>query len=189
MAAVIVASFALMVYVDYITGYEFVFSAAYLVPVGLSAWYFGRGAVLLLSLASGAAAWVVDVLGAHPYSNAMFLYWNSFTCFLISYVTGMLLHRLRRTLEERRRTNEDLYRAVEELRRSTEEIRRLQNGLQVVCAWTKQIKVGDRWMTPDEFLSSHLHMKITHGMSPEATRQFEDEISRAAQAGGASVKS
>jgi hypothetical protein len=57
----------------------------------------------------------------------------------------------------------------------------LQNGLQVVCAWTKQIKVGDQWMTPDEFLSTRLHLKISHGMSPEATREFQDELKKGAQ--------
>jgi hypothetical protein len=77
--------------------------------------------------------------------------------------------------------NLDLQQALDELKRSTEEIRKLQNGLQVVCAWTKQIKVGDQWMTPDEFLSSQLHLKISHGMSPAATREFEDELKRRAR--------
>ncbi len=69
--------------------------------------------------------------------------------------------------------NRDLQSALDELKRSTREIRKLQNGLQVVCAWTKQVKVGDKWMAPDEFLITQLHLKISHGISPEGEREFE----------------
>jgi hypothetical protein len=36
-------------------------------------------------------------------------------------------------------------------------------------------------MTPDEFLSTRLHLKVTHGMSPDATREFQDELKQRAQ--------
>ena len=176
MALVSILSLFAMAYIDYITGYELVFSAAYLVPVSLCAWYFRWRAVLLMSIASGIAAFVVDAIDGHSYSHFMIQYWNSFTCLLISLVTGLLLLRLKRTLEERKRMNIDLQQALEEIKRSTEEIRKLQSGLQVVCAWTKQIKVGDQWMTPDEFLSTQLHIKISHGMSPQASQDFETQI-------------
>lgn len=181
MALVSVLSLFVMAYVDYITGYELVFSAAYLIPVSLCAWYFGKRTVVLMSVASGVAAFVVDAIDGHSYSHFMVQYWNSFMCIVISLATGLLLCRLKKTLEDRRQVNLDLQRALDELKRSTEEIRKLQNGLQVVCAWTKQIKVGDQWMTPDEFLSSQLHLKITHGMSPTATREFEGELKRRAE--------
>ena len=171
-ALVCVATLVLMTYIDYITGYELIFSAAYLVPVSLCAWFFGRPAVLAMSVAGAAASWLADRLGGHPYSSAAFLYLNSLTCLLICLVTGLTLHRLKRTLEERKQMNQSLQSALEDLKRSTEEIRKLQNGLQVICAWTKQIKVGDKWMTPDEFLRTQLHLKISHGMSPEAERDF-----------------
>jgi hypothetical protein len=93
----------------------------------------------------------------------------------------LLLHRLKRTLEERSRANQDLQKALEDLKSSTEEIRKLQNGLQVVCAWTKRIKVGEQWMTPDEFLSTQLHLKLSHGMSPEASIEFEKELQRSVE--------
>jgi K+-sensing histidine kinase KdpD len=177
-AMVSIISLLVMAYVDYITGNEIVFSAAYLFPVALCAWYLERRAVWLMSIASGITCWFVDSLSSHAYSNFMFQYWNSFTCFLISIVTGLLLHRLQQTLRERNRMNHDLQQALEELKRSMQEIIKLQNGLQVVCAWTQRIKVGDQWMTPDEFLSTQLHLKLTHGVSPEARREFEEEIRR-----------
>jgi hypothetical protein len=176
-----VGSLLAMAYIDYITGNEIVFSAAYLIPVSLCAWHFSRRAVWLMSAASGCAAYFVDSLSAHNYSNFMFQYWNSFTCFVISLVAGLLLYRLKQTLAERKKMNGDLQKALEDLKRSTEEIRKLQDGLQVVCAWTNRIKVGDQWMTPDEFLSTKLHLKLTHGMSPEASQEFEQELKRRAE--------
>ena len=183
MALASILSLFAMAYVDYITGYELVFSAAYLIPVSFCAWHFSRRAVLLMSIASGMAAFVVDAIDGHSYAHFMIQYWNSFTCFLISLITGLLLLRLKRTLEDRKQMNLNLQQALEELKQSTEEIRKLQNGLQVVCAWTKQIKVGDKWMTPDEFLSSQLHLKISHGMSPAASRDFETQIKLKTQPG------
>jgi hypothetical protein len=167
-----------MAYVDYVTGYELVFSAAYLIPVSLCAWFFGIRAVWLMSFASGLAAFIVDEIDGHSYSHFMIQYWNSFTCLFISLITGLLLRRLKKNLEEREKMNLDLQKALDELKRSTEEITKLQKGLQVVCAWTQQIKVGDKWMTPDEFLSTQLHLKVSHGMSPEASRDFEQQIKR-----------
>ncbi|HEY3856243.1 MAG TPA: hypothetical protein VGO67_17795 [Verrucomicrobiae bacterium] len=181
MAATSIISLVLMSYIDYVTGYELIFSAAYLIPVSLCAWNFGRRAVWLMSVASGLSSWLVDVLSGHSYAQNMVQYWNGFTCFLISLVTGLLLQRLKRTLEERTRMNTDLQKALEDLKRSTEEIRKLQDGLQVVCAWTHRIKVGDEWMTPDQFLKTQLHLKLSHGMSPEASQKFQDEIKRNGQ--------
>jgi hypothetical protein len=182
MGLISVLSLLVMAYIDYVTGYELVFSAAYLVPTGLCAWYFGRRAVWLMALASGFASWFVDMLSGHTYSASAVQYWNGFMCFVISLVTGLLLHRLKHTLEDHARANTELQKALEDLKRSTEEIRQLQDGLQTVCAWTKRIKVGEQWMTPDEFLSTQLHLKITHGISPEASREFEEELERKSRA-------
>ncbi|HWC59570.1 MAG TPA: hypothetical protein VHC44_07730, partial [Verrucomicrobiae bacterium] len=147
MALVSILSLVAMAYVDYVTGYELVFSAAYLIPVSVCAWYLNRRAVWWMSIASGISAFYVDRLSGYPYSHFMIRYWNSLMCLAISLTTGLLLHRLKRTLEERQQMNVELQSALDELKRSTEEIRKLQNGLQVVCAWTKQIKVNDQWMT------------------------------------------
>ena len=57
----------------------------------------------------------------------------------------------------------------------THEIEDLQNQMQVVCAWTGRIKVDDQWMTISDFLSKRLHLKVTHGMSPEAAKEFLKE--------------
>ena len=176
MAVISIISFCLMAYIDYVTGYELIFSAAYLIPVAICAWYFEMRAVTIMSIASGIASWVMDY--GHTYSHSLLQYWNSFMCLVITFVTGLLLNRLKHTLAERKKANTELQQALDDLRASTGEIRKLQSGLQVVCAWTKQIKVGDKWMTPDEFLSTQLHLKISHGMSPEAGRDFQEQLKR-----------
>lgn len=168
MGIVSVACLTVTILMDYATGYELVFSAIYLIPVAICAWHCGRRSVWLMSIATALATWLMDTLEGHPYSHFMFQYWNSFSCLAISLTTGLLLHRLRSTLRERKKANDELQTALKELQSSTEEIRRLQNGLQVVCAWTKRIKVGEQWMAPDEFLSTQLHLHLTHGISPEA---------------------
>jgi hypothetical protein len=155
-------------YVDYLTGYDLVFSAIYLIPASLCAWYIGRRAVILMALASAILSWFAD--SGHPYTNPSIQYWNAFSCLLVSLIGGLLVFRLKRI-------NSDLKDAVSELKRSTEEIAKLRDGLQVVCAWTQKIKVGDTWMSPDEFLSTQLHLKISHGISPEGHRKFEEESS------------
>lgn len=175
MAAISVLSLGAMVMVDYATGYELVFSAVYLIPVSLCAWNCGKRAVWLMALASGLSTWLMDLLEGHPYSHFMFHYWNSASSFAISLTAGLLLHRLKATLKERKQANDELQKALADLKASTEEIRKLQSGLQVVCAWTKKIKVGEQWMTPDEFLSTQLHLNLTHGISPEAYQEVSKE--------------
>jgi hypothetical protein len=173
MAAVSIVSLIIMAYIDYITGSELIFSAAYLVPVSLCAWYFGQRQIWLMSIASGVVSWRIDMLGGHLYSSDTVQYWNGFTCFLISLVTGLLLHRIKVVLTRSNQMSRDLQKSLADLEASTEEIRKLQAGLVVACAWNKQIQVGDRWMTPEEFLTTHLHLTITHGISPEGVLELD----------------
>ena len=58
---------------------------------------------------------------------------------------------------------------------STEKIREMRENLQVVCAWTKQIQVQGEWMSIEKFLTNHLDIQLTHGISPEAVRALVEE--------------
>jgi hypothetical protein len=169
-----------MALLDFATGQELAFSCAYLIPVSLTAWWFSRSWMIGMSAVSGFTAYVVDVLDGAEFSHPGIGYWNAFTCFVLSIVTGLVLSRLKGTLLERKEANEELRTALERLEASTVEIRKLQDGLQVVCAWTKRLKVGDTWMTPDEFLSTQLHLKLSHGISPEAVEELHKSALQAA---------
>jgi len=167
-----VGSLCFMGLLDLMTGQEIVFACAYLLPVALAGWWFSRRWVAGMSIGSGCTAFVADQFDGYSYSHPGIAYWNAFTCLLLSLVTGVALARLRTTLNERKKANEELRRALARLQDSTAEIRKLQSGLQVVCAWTKRLKVGEVWMTPDEFLSTQLHLRLSHGISPEAFEEI-----------------
>jgi PAS domain S-box-containing protein len=62
-----------------------------------------------------------------------------------------------------------------QLSEASAEIEKLRKGLLKICAWTKRIEIDGRWISVDEFLSDHLHLKLTHGMSVEGARIFQKE--------------
>jgi hypothetical protein len=39
--------------------------------------------------------------------------------------------------------------------------------LVILCAWTKRVKEGDKWVPLEEFLERHFQVRISHGMSDE----------------------
>lgn len=41
-----------------------------------------------------------------------------------------------------------------------------------VCAWSKKIRIDGEWFSFDEFLSQKLGLSITHGMHPDAAKEF-----------------
>jgi hypothetical protein len=180
LVVIIIASLGLMAALDYLTGQELVFSCAYLVPVGLTAWWFPRRWVMGMAIMSGLTALLVDHFDGYEYSHPLIEYWNAFTCFVISISIGWVLSRLRQTLSERKAANQELRSALARLEASTAEIRKLQAGLQTVCAWTNKIQVGEEWVTAEEFLKTQLHLEITHGMSPEAFREMGKNLPSAA---------
>ncbi len=62
-----------------------------------------------------------------------------------------------------------------QLEAAAAEIASLRKGLLKICAWTKRIEIDGRWIPVDEFLSDHLHLKLTHGMSVEGAQMFQKE--------------
>jgi PAS domain S-box-containing protein len=67
-------------------------------------------------------------------------------------------------------------RLLGELHASTQTIQALQKGLVKVCAWTKQVQHEGRWMPPEEFLSNHLHINVSHGISEAAREKFVEDL-------------
>jgi PAS domain S-box-containing protein len=63
----------------------------------------------------------------------------------------------------------------EQLSAAAKEIQELRKQLVKVCAWTKRIQINDRWISVDEFLRNYLHLNLTHGMSIEGARLFNQE--------------
>ncbi|HUA69265.1 MAG TPA: hypothetical protein VMA13_12015 [Candidatus Saccharimonadales bacterium] len=175
-AVAVGVSLMLVCYLDYLTGYELTISLFYLIPILFCAWHCQRFAVAFTALLIGVSYWFTDKLSGHIYSHESFRIWNSFNRFAVFLIVGLVIHRLRVVLNEKEQINGELKKSLKELSKSTEEIRKLQSGLQTICAWTKRIKVGEQWVTPEEFLRDQLHLKLTHTISPEASHAFINEL-------------
>ncbi len=176
MLLVSLLSLLVVSYIDYVTGYEILFFVFYFVPVALCGWYLGWWSTLGMAGLCGVSWFVVDRLSQHFYPHEALRYWNASICTIAFAIIGVGLQWLRRVLEQQRRAQEQLRKALEDLEHSTEEIRKLQSDLQVVCAWTKQVRVDGRWIAFDKFLAEKLHLSISHGISPEAMERLKKEL-------------
>ena len=126
--AVIVASFALLIligWLDYVTGYELGFFIFYSIPVGILAWYVGRGPGIAISFASALTWLIADLYAGQKYSSTLMIWWNTgvrSVCFIINAVT---LAKIKQTLDQRK----DLVAALAEAK---QRVVRLE-GLLPIC--------------------------------------------------------
>jgi len=118
-------------YVDYVTGYEFLFFVFYFIPVGLCGWYLGRLATFNLAVLSGVCWFLVDVLSDHHYSYEVIRYWNSFTCFLAFAIVGFAVHHLKRSRDKEQKSRRELEKALAELQDSRERF----GNCKANCRW------------------------------------------------------
>ncbi len=44
--------------------------------------------------------------------------------------------------------------------------------LLTICAWTKKVKVSDQWVPIEDYLTKHVGVTITHGMSEESMNKL-----------------
>ena len=84
--------------------------------------------------------------------------------------------------QELKRALHENQRLLADLRESHKQVEDIRNQFLKVCAWTKRIFYDGQWISMDQFLSEHLHLKITHGISEEAVEKALGEI----KSGGAS---
>lgn len=181
LAAISLLSLLVVSFADLVTGDEFLFFVFYFVPVSIAAWYLGWSAGLTMALLSGASWFVVDKISGHTYAHEAVRYWNGCICFAAFATIALALHRLRCALVARNRSEQALQKALDELKQSTEEIRKLQSNLQVVCAWTKRIRIDGEWVALDKFLAEKLHFSISHGISPEALEEAKKYLKEHAE--------
>jgi phosphate/sulfate permease len=81
--------------VDYLTGYVLVFSAFYLLPVSLAAWYVGGGFGAAISVMSVAAWLTGDVAAGVKYSSLFVPIWNGAIALTVYFVVVKALVSLR----------------------------------------------------------------------------------------------
>lgn len=76
------------------------------------------------------------------------------------------LARLNRELDERVRSR------TRELEASLKELNRMRSTMVRICAWTKRIEDGGRWVSYEEFMQKHFDIRFTHGISEDAWEKF-----------------
>jgi signal transduction histidine kinase len=90
--------------VDYLAGYAIFFSAFYLIPVALAAWFVGRAFGIAISILSVAVSLAGDSIAGADYPNLLIPIWNSAIALTVYFVVVKILTSLRRLhgeLEER----------------------------------------------------------------------------------------
>jgi signal transduction histidine kinase len=88
-------------WIDYVTGYELGLFVFYFIPVGLAAWYGSRGAGLAFAVAAAVCWYIADRMALHPYSNTLFIYWETFMRLVSYFTTALTLSSIRRHVRER----------------------------------------------------------------------------------------
>jgi len=109
------ALLAFTTWLDYVTGYELGFFIFYFIPVSIAAWLVGRRAGVATALASGACWFLSDRMANHPYSNALFIYWETVMRLASYLTTALTLARIRADTVAREHLQARLDAAVEEL--------------------------------------------------------------------------
>jgi signal transduction histidine kinase len=96
--SLVVAGFVLLLligWIDYLTGFEIMFSAFYLLEVGAAAWFVGRGFGLLMAALS-VAVWIGgDFAAGARYSTPLIPIWNALILLVLYSIVVLLLASLR----------------------------------------------------------------------------------------------
>ncbi|MEI7533687.1 MAG: hypothetical protein WCK57_04905 [Verrucomicrobiae bacterium] len=162
-------------FTDYATGYDLNLDILYFIPISICAWYLRRRDVFISAILGGLTWGYADIRAGHLYNNPAYWYGNVLVSFASLLIMGMVVNSLGNNLRKQQLARLELEKMVFELRQSAAEIEKLQGQLQVVCAWTKRIRVAGKWLTFEEFLKQHLHLKLSHGISPEAIEKLTQE--------------
>ncbi len=128
----IVAGLAVLVLigiVDYLTGFEMLFSVFYLLEVGLAAWFVGKGFGVVMSVLSVVVWLGGDMAAGARYSTPLIPIWNALILMVFYFIVVWLLTSLRalhRELETRvQQRTQALRREMAERQRLEEEILRV----------------------------------------------------------------
>jgi len=100
LAVAALAMLVLIGLIDYLSGFEILFSAFYLLEVGLAAWFIGRGFGLAMAVFS-VGVWIGGDMaaGAH-YSNSFVPIWNALILMALYFIIVWLLTNLRSLHQE-----------------------------------------------------------------------------------------
>ena len=83
--------------------------------------------------------------------------------------THVQIRVLQKNLSE---TISNLEQKQRELIASAKQIQELKSAMVKICAWTKQIQIDGKWISIEEYFTSHLGLQLTHGVSDSAAKEI-----------------
>ncbi len=150
----------LVAWVDYITGLELEFSAFYILPVLLAAWFAGRRWAVALALANTIAWSAVDQLAGHVHLSTFYAVWEFMDHALVYLLVAAMVGGLRTGITRQRTLNLELSRALEEVGEL--------KGLLPVCAWCHKIRDDQGyWGQLETYIEARTKASFTHGICPD----------------------
>ena len=172
--------------VDYLTGYALFFSAFYLLPVGLAAWFAG-GAFGVLVSGLSVVVWLVgDFAAGVKYPSALIPIWNgaiALTVYFVVVKTLVSLRRLQLELEERvRQRTAALAMEMEERARLEKELLEINERGQRQIGHDLHDGLGQH-LTATAFASQVLTGQLENKSAPEtdSARQLVKMVEEAIQ--------
>ena len=161
--------------IDYATSYELLVHLFYLAPIAIAAWFGGKSPAWVVATIASILWMTVDLLSEHRYYREFYRYWNVMMFFGTFAAFGHLLARLKAALDTAKKLAAEKEAALRQLEESTIQLRQLTGSFQTVCAWTNQIKDGDEWIDFQEFLRRRLHVRLSHGISPDGIKRLKED--------------
>lgn len=99
MVVLVLATIAVIGWLDAEFGARFSVTALYLVPVAVAAWYLGRTGGRIASLVAGAAKVAATLIAAAAAAQSLVVAWDAATIIVLSVVVGEVLTRLHAALD------------------------------------------------------------------------------------------
>ncbi len=160
----------LVAWMDYLTGLDLEFSAFYILPVLLAAWFAGRRWAVALAVVNAVAWSAVDFGGGHPHPRMFYALWEFLNHVSVYLLVAATVGGLRLAIARQQASNLELSHALEEV----VELK----GLLPVCAWCHKVRDDQGyWGQLETYIEARTHASFTHGICPDCQARVMAERS------------
>ncbi len=158
----------LVAWMDYVTGLELEFSAFYVLPVLLVAWFAGWRWAVALALINAVAWSAVDAWAGHFHPNAFYALWEFLNHALVYLLVATTVGGLRVAIARQKALNSELSQALQEVGEL--------KGLLPVCAWCHKVRDDQGyWGQIETYIEARTQASFTHGICPDCQARLMAE--------------
>ncbi len=163
------ATFALVMYFDYITSENLNFSIFYLIPIAVFCWYFGPLSAGLVAVAGGLTwPFFVIIAGKQP---SFYTYWNGVVSFAFYAIFIGSVTAIKMYIRREHATNEQLSKALSEVKQLS--------GLLPICSSCKKIRDDKgQWHVMEGYIQKRTDARFSHGLCPECARRLYPDFAK-----------